>query len=103
MVVPVRPQFSPARPVLWAGVSLAALAMFGPMALWLALGFILRRNCRAVCPDCGHGPMGGNVGWTRESLILYASGFACFLVGLWGAFHLARLIWFICCFDLSHL
>ena len=84
MVVSVRPPFSLPRPALWAGFSLGALAMFGPMALWLALGFILRRNCRAVCPDCGHGPLGGNVGWNRESLMLWAVGFACFLAALWG-------------------
>ena len=92
VVAPVRPPFPPARPTLGIGVSLGALAMFGGLALWLALGLILWRNCRAVCPDCGHGPMGGNVGWNRESLILYAGGFACFLVGLWGAFHLALLL-----------
>ena len=74
------------------GISLGALATFSGVALWLALGFILWRNCRGSCPDCGHGPMGGNVGWTRESLILWAGGFACFLVGLWGAFHLALLL-----------
>ena len=74
------------------GISLGALATFSGVVLWPALGFILWRNCRAVCPDCGHGPMGGNVGWTRESLILWAGGFACFLVGLWGAFHLALLL-----------
>ena len=66
--------------------------MFAPLGLWLALGFTLRRNCRAGRPDCGHGPMGGNVGWNRESLILWAGGFACFLVGLWGAFYLALLL-----------
>ena len=70
----------------------APLAMFGGLALWLALGFILWQSCRAVCPDYGHDPMGGNVGWNRESLFLYVGGFACFLVGLWGAFHLALLL-----------
>ena len=95
-LVPVRPPFPPDRLALWIGVSLGALAMFGAVALWLALGFILWRNCRAVCPDCGHDPMGGNIGWTREFLILWAGGFACFLVGLWGAFHPALLlIWFM--------
>ena len=92
VVAPVRPPFPPARPVLWACVSLGVLAMLGGVALWPALGFILWRNCRAVCPDCGHDPMGGNIGWNRESLILYAGGFACFLVGLWGTFHLALLL-----------
>ena len=92
VVVPVRPPFSPARPALWAGVSLGALVMFGPVALWLALGFILRRNCRAVCPDCSHGPMGGNVGWNRESLMLWAGVVACFLGAVWGTFHLALLL-----------
>ena len=66
--------------------------MFGGVALWLALGFILWRNCGAVCPDCDHDPMGGNVGWTRESFILHVAGFTCFLIGLWGAFHLALLL-----------
>ena len=66
--------------------------MFGGVALWLALGLILWRNCRAVCPDCDHDPMGGSVGWTRESFILHVAGFACFLIGLWGAFHLALLL-----------
>ena len=92
MVVPVRPPFPTPRPTLWIGVSLGPLAMFGGLALWLALEFILWQSCRAVCPDCGHDPMGGNVGWNRESLILYVGGFACFLVGLWGAFHLALLL-----------
>ena len=52
MVVPVRPPFSlsPARLALWAGVSLAALAVFGGVVLWLAW-----RNYRAVCPNCGIG------------------------------------------------
>ena len=61
LVVPVRPPFSlsPARLALWVGVSLGALVMFGGVALWPALGFILWRNCRAVCPDCGHGPWAG--------------------------------------------
>ena len=45
-----------------------------------------------VCPDCGHGPMGGNVGWTRESFILWAGVVACFLAALWGTFHLALLL-----------
>ena len=94
VVVPVRPPFSlsPARLALWAGVSLGALVMFGGVGLWPALGFILWRNCRAVCPDCGHGPMGGNVGWTRESFILWAGVVACFLAALWGTFHLALLL-----------
>ena len=89
VVVPVRPPFSlsPARLALWVGVSLGALTMFGGVVLWLAL-----RNYRAVCPDCGHGPMGGNVGWTRESLILWAGVVACFLAALWGTFHLALLL-----------
>ena len=57
------------------------------VVLWLAL-----RNYRAVCPDCGHAPMGGNVGWTRESFILWAGVVACFLAALWGTFHLALLL-----------
>ena len=74
------------------GVSLGALATFSGVVLWPALGFILWRNCGAVCPDCGHGPMGGNVGWTRESFILWAGVVACFLAALWGTFHLALLL-----------
>ena len=92
VVEPVRPPFFSVRVGIWAGVSLGALATFSGVALWPVLGFILWRNCRAVCPDCGHGPMGGNVGWTRESLILWAGGFACFLAALWGTFHLALLL-----------
>ena len=92
VVVPVRPRVSPAQLALWAGVLLGTLAVFGGVALWLALGLILWRNCRAVCPDCGHGPMGGNVGWTRESFILWAGVVACFLAALWGTFHLALLL-----------
>ena len=42
-------------------------------------------------PDYGHGPVGGNVGWTRESFILWAGVVACFLAALWGTFHLALL------------
>ena len=91
-VAPLRPPFPTPRLALWIGISLVALAMGGGVALWLALRFILWRNCRAVCPDCGHGPMGGNVGWTRESFILWAGVVACFLAALWGAFHLARLV-----------
>ena len=37
-------------------------------------------------------PMGGNVGWTRESLILWADVVACFLGALWGTFHVALLL-----------
>ena len=91
-MVPVRPRFSPARHALWAGVSLGALAVFGGVALWLALGFILWRNCKRVCPECSSGPMGGNVGWTRESLILWVGVVACFLGALWGSFHVALLL-----------
>ena len=74
------------------GVSLGALATFSCVALWPALGFILWWNCGAVCPDCSHGPMGGSVGWTRESFILWAGVVACLLAALWGAFHLALLL-----------
>ena len=76
-----------------AARSLGALVMVGPVALWLALWFILRWNCRAVCPDCGHGPMGGNAGWKRESLMLWAGVAACFLGAVWGTFHLVLLAW----------
>ena len=82
MVVPVRPPFSLARPALWARVSLMAVAPFVGGVLWLALGFILWRNCGTVCVEYGHGPMAGNVGWNRESLMLWAVGFACFLAAL---------------------
>ena len=91
-VAPVRPPFSSARVALWAGVSLGALAVFRIVNLWAALGFILWRNCRAVCPECGNGPMDGNVGWTRESLILWAGVVACFLGAVWGTFHVALLL-----------
>ena len=92
MVKPVRPPFPSRRYIMWIGLSLAAAFLVNGTALWLLIGFILWRNSKAVCPECGHEPIKGIVGWTRESIFLLLILIPCFIVSLWATFFLAGLL-----------
>ena len=77
------------------GVSVAAAALLGGTIFqWPVIGFILWRNSKATCPECGCDPIKGNVGWTRESIILWTLLVACSIISSWQTFWTAKwLIW----------
>ena len=80
---------------MWiVGLSVAATALLSFVGLWAVIGFILWRNSKATCPECGCDPIKGRVGWTRESIILWALLVACIILSSWFTFWIAKgLIW----------
>ena len=97
MVYPIRPPFPVKGWAAWTGLSLIAMALLlSGLVLWAVLGPILWRNCRATCPECGCDPIKGNVGWTRESIMLWLIMAACFTISLWYAFWIIKaVIWIL--------
>lgn len=62
--------------------------------LWAAVGLIVWRNSKAICPECGFDPIKGNVGWTRESIILWLLLAICFIISSWFTFWIVTgVIW----------
>ena len=80
--------------MLIIGLLVAAAALLSVIVQWAVIGFILWRNSKAICPECGYDPIRGNVGWTRESLILWTLLVACIIISSWITFWIAMgLIW----------
>ncbi|MDE2937681.1 MAG: hypothetical protein OXR67_01995 [Chloroflexota bacterium] len=71
-----------------------ALLLIG-VALWAVVGLVLWRNSKAVCPECGYDPIKGNVGWTRESIILWLLLATCFIISLWFTFWVMTAVMWI--------
>ena len=80
---------------MWAGLSVTAAALLSGIVLWAVIGFILWRNSKATCPECGYDPIDGNVGWTRESFILWILLVACVFISLWATLWLAMAVLWI--------
>ena len=95
-VDPIRPPFPARRWVVWVGLSVtAAVLLLSGIVLWVGIGFILWRNSKAICPECGYDPIKGSVGWNRESIILWILLGACVLIGLWYTFWLTIAVMWI--------
>lgn len=94
-VNPIRPPLPPKGWVAWTGLSvIAVVILLSGVVLWAAIGLILWRNSKATCPECGYDPIKGNVGWTRESIILWLLLATCFIISLWVTFWLiAAVTW----------
>ena len=97
-VRPIRPPFPAVRCPRWTVPSLASLlllaivVLFNGVASWAAVGLLLWRNCKAICPDCGRDPVQGGVGWNRESVILWTAITGCIAYSLWTTFYFVLLI-----------
>lgn len=92
-VDPVRPPFPVKGWAAWTGLSvIAVVLLLSGIVLWAAVGLILWRNSKATCPECGYDPIKGNVGWTRESIILWLVLAACSIISLWFTFWLVGLV-----------
>ena len=89
-VSPIRPPFPARRWAVWAGLTAAAL--LNSIALWAVIGFILWRNSKAICPECRYDPIKGNVGWTRESIILWLLLVTCFIISSWFTFWITMAV-----------
>ena len=74
---------------------MTAVVLLSGIGLWAVIGFILWRNSKAACPECGYDPIKGNVGWTRESIILWILLVACVIISLWTMFGLAMAVMWI--------
>ena len=95
-VSPIRPPFPARRWAVWTGLSVTAAALLIGIVLWAVIGFILWRNSKATCPECGYDPIKGNVGWTRESIILWLLLVACVIISSWATFGLTMGVMWIC-------
>ena len=91
-VRPVRPPLHRRQYIAWIGLPLLATFLFNGVALWSLVGFILWRNSKGVCPECGHEPIRGSVGWTRESVFLWLLLILSVSASLWFTYFLFRLL-----------
>ena len=94
-VNPVRPPIPAKGWAAWIGLSVIAVTLLiSGIVLWAAIGLILWRNSKSVCPECGCDPIKGNVGWTRESIILWLLLAICSIISLWFTFWIiSAVIW----------
>ena len=93
----MRPPFPVKGWPAWTGLSVIAVALLlSGILLWVVIGPVFWRNSKAACPECGHDPIKGNVGWTGESIILWLVLDACFIISMWYTFWIIKaLIWIL--------
>jgi len=73
---------------------IAVVLLLSGIVLWAVAGLVLWRNSKAICHECGYDPIKGNVGWTRESIILWLVLATAFIISLWNTFWIIKaVIW----------